>query len=237
VIAFGVVITPNLVYSNGQSWNAYAGERYQAIPRLGSDVPFDGEHVFEGQGWERKLSGDNFATNRIIERLFDDPEAEGLATFYYFFGRNTGLLVFMPLSFMILALVLARIRKLDAHAWAILLGILGYVFIYAFGFSGNYYGGGQSLGNRYFLQIAPSVLALTVAARVHARPLTIAAIAGAALSVAFMWPHFQDPSGAYSVGLARTSWLQRRLPAETGIYYGFVFDQLEPETRRSPSTR
>jgi hypothetical protein len=238
LIAVGVVITPNLVYSNGQSWNAYAGERYQAIPRLGSDVPFDGVHIFELQGWKRTPTGDHFATNRIIERLFEDPEAGALATFYYFFGRNTGLLVFMPLGFLLLALVLARIRKLDVHAWAILLGIVGYILVYAFGFSSNYYGGGQSLGNRYFLQIAPSLLALAVVARVNARALTIAALAGGVLSVAFMWPHFRDPSGAYSVGLARTSWLQRRLPAETGIYYSFVFDQLEPENvRRGPATR
>ncbi len=53
VVAFAVVITPNLVYSNGQSWNAYAGERYQAIPRLGSDVPWDGVHIYELQGWRR----------------------------------------------------------------------------------------------------------------------------------------------------------------------------------------
>ncbi len=90
-----------------------------------------------------------------------------------------------------------------------------YIFVYTFGFSRNYYGGGQSLGNRYFLQIAPSLLALAVVAKVNARALTIAAIGGAVLSVLFMWPHFQDPSGAYSEGLARTSWLQRRFPAET----------------------
>jgi hypothetical protein len=138
------------------------------------------------------------------------------------------MLVFVPVGFLILALVLARIRKLDAHAWALLIGILGYVLVHAFGFSANYFGGGQSLGNRYFLQIAPSLLALAVVARVHARALMLAAIGGAVLAVLFMWPHFEDPSGAYSVGLARTSWLQRQLPAETGIYYGFVFDQLNP---------
>jgi hypothetical protein len=228
VIAFAIVITPNLVSSNGQSWNAYAGERYQAIPRLGSDVPFDGVHTFEGQGWRRIPTGDQFSTTRIIERLFEDPVAGARATFYSFFGRNTGMLVFVPVGFLILALVLARVRKLDAHAWALLIGILGYILVHTFAFSANYFGGGQSLGNRYFLQIAPSLLALAVVARVHARALMLAAIGGAVLAVLFMWPHFEDPSGAYSVGLARTSWLQRQLPAETGIYYSFVFDQLNP---------
>ena len=226
VVAFAVVITPNLVYSNGRSWNAYAGERYQAIPRLGSDVPWDGVHIYELQGWERTPTGDQFSTSRIIERFFEDPVAGARATFYYFFGRNTGMLIFVPVGFLILALVLARIRRLDAHAWAILIGIAAYVLVYAFGFSRNYYGGGQSLGNRYFLQIAPSLLALAVVAKVNARALTFAAIGGAVLSVLFMWPHFQDPSGAYSEGLARTSWLQRRFPAETNIYYARVFKQL-----------
>ncbi|HEY8217682.1 MAG TPA: hypothetical protein VIH82_11140 [Acidimicrobiia bacterium] len=224
-VAFAVVITPNLVYSNGDSWNAYGGARYQAIPRLGSDVPFDGVHIYELQGWRRIYTGDRFSTTRIVEKLFEDPVGGLRATYYTFFGRNTGILVFVPLGFLILALVLARVRSLDAHAWAILGGVLAYVLVYAFAFPTNYYGGGQSLGNRYFLQIAPSLLALAVAARVQARALTIAALAGAVLSVAFLWPHFEDPSGAYSVGLARTSWLQRRLPAETGIYYGYVFKQ------------
>jgi hypothetical protein len=92
----------------------------------------------------------------------------------------------------------------------------------------NYYGGEQSLGNRYFLQIAPSLLALAVAARVHTRALTVAALAGAVLAVLFMFPHFEDPSGAYSVGLARTSWLQRQLPYESGISHGRVFQPPAP---------
>jgi hypothetical protein len=238
VLAFGVVITPNLVYSNGASWNAYGGVRYQAIPRLGSDVPFDGVHIYELQGWRRIRTGENWSTTRIAQKLVENPVGGLRAIYYTFFGRNTGMLVFVPLGFLILALVLARVRRLDVHAWAILAGVLAYILLYAFAFPTNYFGGGQSLGNRYFLQIAPSLLALAVVARVKARALTTAALAGAVLSLAFMWPHFQDPSGAYSVGLARTSWLQRRLPAETHIYYGFVFDQLEPEkVRRSPATR
>jgi hypothetical protein len=67
------------------------------------------------------------------------------------------------------------------------------------------------------------VIALAVAADLRVRALAGAAIAGAVLAVLFMWPHFQDPSGAYAVGLARTSWLQRQLPFETGITHREIF--------------
>jgi hypothetical protein len=223
VIALAVVVTPNYVYSNGQSWNAYAGDRFQAVPSLGNEVPFDGVHTQHLQGWRHVHTGENSTPSKFLDRLFQDPEREAVAAFNYFFGRHTGMLVFVPVGFLILVLVLARIRKLDAHAWAILIGILGYITVYVLVWPKNYYGGAASLGNRYFLQIAPSLVALAVAAQIRTRALTIAAIAGAVLAVLFMWPHFEDPSGSYSVGLTRTSFLQRQLPFESGISYPNAF--------------
>jgi hypothetical protein len=228
VVALAAVVTPNFVYSDGESWNAYAGVRYQAVPSLGADVPFDGIHTQHLEGWRRVHTGENTTFSKILDRFFEDPEGEARALFNYFFGRHTGMLAFVPVGFLILALVLARIRKLDGHAWAILIGIVGYIVVYVLVWPRNYYGGEQSLGNRYFLQIAPSLLALAVAARVHTRALTVAALAGAVLAVLFMFPHFEDPSGAYSVGLARTSWLQRQLPYESGISHGRVFQPPAP---------
>ena len=229
VVALAVVVTPNYVYSNGDSWNAYAGTRYQAVPSLGADVPFDGVHTQHLQGWRRVHTGENMTASKILDRFFRDPGGEARALFNYFFARHTGMLTFVPLGFLILALVLARIRKLDAHAWAILIGIVGYIVVYVLVWPRNYYGGEQSLGNRYFLQIAPSLLALAVVAQLRTRALTIAGVAGAVLAVLFMFPHFEDPSGAYSVGLARTSWLQRQLPYEDGISHGRVFQPPPPE--------
>ncbi|HEY8217681.1 MAG TPA: hypothetical protein VIH82_11135 [Acidimicrobiia bacterium] len=228
IVALGIVVTPNYVYSNGGSWNAYAGDRYQAVPSLGNDVPFDGVHTQHLQGWRHVHTGENSTPSKFLSRIFEDPEREAQAAFNYFFGRHTGMLVFVPVGFLILALVLVRIRTLDRHAWAILIGILGYITVYVLVWPKNYYGGAQSLGNRYFLQIAPGLLALAVAAQLRTRALLGAALGGALLAVLFLFPHFEDPSAAYSVDIARTSWLQRQLPFEGGISYSKIF---QPPTR------
>ena len=223
VVALGLAIAPNLFYSNGKSWNAYAGDRFQAVPSLGSHVPFDGVHTLRLQGWRQVHTGENFSASAIWDRLVEDPSRAANATFNYFFGRHTGMLVFLPVGFLILLLVLVHVRRLDVHAWAILIGVLSYIAIYVFVWPKNYYGGAQSLGNRYFLQVAPALLALAVAAKLRVRELASAAAAGALLAVLFMFPHFEDPSASYSVGLTRTSWLQRQLPFESGISYPNAF--------------
>jgi hypothetical protein len=226
------VIAPNLKYSDGASWNAYAGERSQAVPSLGADPPFDGVHLEPGVGWRRVHTGENQSGSKIVERLYNDPEAGLRSTYFYFFGRHTGMFVFVPVGFLILLMVLLRIRKLDRHAWSILIGVFAFVLIAAFAYHRNYFGGAQSLGNRYFLQVSPALLALAVAADLRVRALAGAALGGAVLAVLFMWPHFQDPSGAYPVGLARTSWLQRQLTFETGISHPEVF-QHAPHIRNN----
>ncbi len=81
-------------------------------------------------------------------------------------------------------------------------------------FPDNYYGGGQAIGNRYFLQVAPLALGLAAAARLPSRQLVAASALAAVLSIGFMWPHHNQPTWAF-IDLDRTSWAQRILPFET----------------------
>lgn len=68
----------------------------------------------------------------------------------YFFGLQTGILIYFPCIF----LVFFNIRKKDLiQNWYVLCGILGNILFFMLQGYNNYFGGGQSLGNRYFLQI------------------------------------------------------------------------------------
>ena len=68
----------------------------------------------------------------------------------YLLGWQTGVLIYFPCVF----LVFFNVRKKDLlQNWYIFCGILGHILFFMLqGFS-NYFGGGHSLGNRYFLQI------------------------------------------------------------------------------------
>jgi hypothetical protein len=210
LIAWGVATVPYVVYSDGATWNPYGGERYYAV----TAVPFDGVHLRVNEGWTRAQEDEYFRLDQLGKVVTQPGDRlESLA--YYFVGRNTGLLVFLPTGLFLLIAALARARDLDRHAWSLIAGILGYIAFYVLIFPTDYYGGGASLGNRYFLQVAPSLLAAAVLARVSPRVVAAVAIAGGILGLAFLWPQHLDPSGAYAVGLARTSPIQRLLPFES----------------------
>ena len=78
-----------------------------------------------------------------------------------------------------------------------MLGVLVYVGFYLIVFPKNYYGGGQSLGDRYFVQMAPAILVAALFAPLEAETLRWLSLAAVALSLIFTLPHHLDPSGAY----------------------------------------
>ena len=101
-----------------------------------------------------------------ITLYLDAPVSGKLeALAYTFVGRHTGMLVYLPVALLLLVAALAHVRRADAWGRAALLSVLGYVLFYAFFFPTNYFGGGQSLGNRYFLQAAPAIIAMVVLMR------------------------------------------------------------------------
>jgi hypothetical protein len=136
--------------------------------------------------------------------------------------------VTVPLALLLLVAVLARLPASNRWAVAAVAGVLAYIAFYIVVFPTNYYGGGQSLGNRYFIQIAPAVLITALFAPLGTRTFRILSVAGIALSLLFTWPNHRDPSDAY-IALIRTSPAQRLLPIEANQDYTWIFRQKPPE--------
>lgn len=202
---FAVAIVPYVFYSGGRTWNAYGGERYYAV----SGVPFDGLDA----GFVRWRTDETFSVGYVRENLFHDVPGKLESAAYYAVGRHTGIVGFMPLAAVLLVASLAVGRRGGGLGWAVLGGLLAYVAFYVALFPRNYYGGGQSFGDRYFLQASTAVLFLPVLFKLRARTLGLAALLSAAFAVAYLWPHYHDATGAVR-HLDRTSAVQWAFPFE-----------------------
>jgi 4-amino-4-deoxy-L-arabinose transferase-like glycosyltransferase len=203
VVVFAIAVIPYLHYSDGQSFTPYGGKDRLYVS---SSAPFGG-----GQGF----SGTSFApSEQVSSTIFADPMDKLRAGAYYLVGRHTGMLVYLPVALLLLIAAIAYVRRTDGWAQAALLGVLAYIAFYVMLFPLNYFGGGQSLGNRYFLQAAPALLAVAVLSGFARRMLTGIAVAGIALGVVFLLPHHAHPDSAF-VHIERTSWPQRLLPFES----------------------
>lgn len=209
IVVLAVSVVPYLYYSDGRTWSAYGGERYYA----GAGVPFDEDFT----GDVLRVDSDDTITLSYVWSRVTSPSSwvdSAQSSIYYLVGRHTGLLVSFPIALLAIALALMRGRALPAEAVAALAGIGLYVVFYLALFPENYYGGGQSIGNRYFLQIAPLVLGVVAFARIPAKALVGASVAAGVLSLSLMWPHHERPTWAL-VDLEKTSWAQQFLPFET----------------------
>lgn len=111
---------------------------------------------------------------------------------------------------------------------AALAGIAGYAGLYLLAFTDNYYGGGQSVGNRYFLQISAVVAVAAVAGGVGRTAARWSAGAAAVGAAVLLTPHLLDPSEAF-YRLERTSPVQRGLPFDASQDTSWRFS-CEPET-------
>jgi hypothetical protein len=212
VVLFGSTF-PYRHYSGGTTWNAYQGDRYTTSGR----TPFDHPNLAAPLKCPPICTTAKELSLTSVEGLrtrIEEGKGQFASVFYYFFGRYTGLLVFMPFALLTIGVVLILYRRrLDAPAWLILGAIGAYIAVNVAVYPNNYYGGGQSLGDRYFLQMAPMVLVLLVAARVASKTAVVVALASIVLGVAFLYPHDLHPSEAY-VRIDKTSALQRLLPVE-----------------------
>jgi hypothetical protein len=200
---FALAVLPYLHYSDWESVTPYGGHDRSivtfAAPFAGATAGFAELGSFDGEG--------------LWGAFGERPGDKILAGVYTLVGRHTGLAVYIPVALLLLVAGVARIRRTDAWGRAGVLAVLSYLAFYAVLFPTNYFGGGQTLGNRYFLQAAPAVLAMVVLVGVGRRALLSVSVAGAALGLMLMWPHHADPGGAH-VYIERTSRLQVVLPFE-----------------------
>lgn len=93
-----------------------------------------------------------------------------------------------------MALALVQVKTMSPEAIAAFVGIALYVSLYLVMFPDNFWGGGQAVGNRYFLQIAPLSLVAIAGAKIPPRWLWGSALAVVACSLTFQWHARQHPS-------------------------------------------
>ena len=229
VLAVGVSVAPYLKYSDANSFTPYAGERYQLgllptvrEPWVGGKPGTDYRpvEVTEGDVFDNLVSG------KVSDRF--------QSAAYYFVGRYTGVLTTVPLALLLLVALLVTLPKANRWGVAALLGVVFYIGFYVIVFPKNYYGGGQSLGDRYFVQIAPAILVAALFSPIGARAARWMAAAAIGLSLLLVLPHHLDPSSAYG-DITRSSAPQRLLPLETNQDYTY-FLKGEPPPPPEPES-
>ncbi|MFN8017778.1 MAG: hypothetical protein U0P45_06615 [Acidimicrobiales bacterium] len=210
-VALLVAVVPYQQASDGRAANPYGGQRYYAR----SYVPFDGERTppVDGRGYGPVRSDETFSVSYAVDELGRDWGDKVASGAYYVVGRHTGLLPFEPLALFVVAAALVGIRRAGWTGRLVLVGLLGYVAFYVLLFPHNYNGGGQTLGNRYFLQVYPAVLVLAATARLRVKPLAVGAAVSAAAAWAFMSQHYTDAGHAIR-DIDQTNPVQRLLPFE-----------------------
>ncbi len=228
IIAFSICIMPYLYYSDYKAWNPYSGERYYnstgKIPISFNEDNVSTEAVLVEEGGVYKLAtspyikldtGKHFAISYLIENANIQLGKEIVRNVvYYICGSFTGILIFMPISMIIFSMSAFRaIRKRNWLLVSAMSGVLGYIFFYIVLFPTNYYGGGHSLGNRYFLQMSTiSVLLMCVLQLSRRQVLIITALSGVTSAV-LLHHHHLSGKDAY-LNIFRMSYLQSLMPTE-----------------------
>lgn len=228
-VVVAVSVVPYLVYSDGASWNAYGGDRYYAAGR----TPWSGGTIDDLTPWR---TAESMSPSRVLDRVQDPSDDLPSAALTYAVGRHTGAVTHQPviaaLGVVAVVTVVRRRRRRrrgpepgdevpdtgsDRSLWsrrALLAsagGLAAYVVLYLVSFTDNYFGGGQSVGNRYFLQVSAMVAVVPVAARVSERAAMWAAVVGGAAAAVLITPHLFQPDEAF-YHLERTSPVQDLLP-------------------------
>lgn len=209
---FLLFIFPYLHYSDYKSWNPYMGKRFYAS----SSKPFTFDSNKPASSYGAVGSARYFNLSKIIKRTFDTSKArEKISSFYYyFFGAYTGIIVFIPFAFITILYSIFRVlKKPDWQLILPLIGLFSYILFYVVLFHKNYYGGGHSLGNRYFLQIAPFIILLILGLELRRREVVSMAVLSLGLSVMFLHHHHFDPESAYAQ-IMKSGPVQEMMPFE-----------------------
>lgn len=172
-VALCASLLPHLHYSDWSSWLPYGGDRYYCL----NTTPFPGPDDPE----PRVATPNDAPSGRLMGNL-SDPAKIALGAYYAVFGAFTGL---FPMAPAVLLLGIGAVyagRAVRDPFWPLAAGIGLMVIGYLVQFPENYYGGGHAFGNRWFLKLTPSALALAACSRLGSRK--AAALAGAALALA-----------------------------------------------------
>lgn len=212
------------------TWSSYSGDRraaygYNGFPTSGADgdvATLGSLPTREATTWwsqtEKGTGGDSWVRNGLFPFPFQLRQTLWNID-YLFAGRHVGLVpYFLPFVLGLLAF------RSDRISWATVLAICAVLGLFLIARPFNFWGGGGSLGNRYFLPIYPLFWFLV------RRPISWGwAAAVVVLAAPFLWPtwtapgqFWRAPTGEYShVSTAATRWL----PYET------TQNQLKPSNR------
>ena len=210
VVVFGLAVLPYWHYSDHQTISPYGGERYAT--RRG-EVPFS-DPPAPADRYGRSSTDETLSVSYVRHALGERWRDKARSAATYVVGRHTGVLVFMPIAGVVAVLALLTGRRMTAPGVAILGGLVLYALAYVVLFTDNYYGGGQSYGNRYFVQVCPLVAALAAAAPIPPRRLVVGALASIVFGLVVLWPGIRHPSTAVE-HIERTTSLQRIFPFES----------------------
>lgn len=221
VVIVAASVVPYLHYSDGRSWSAYGGERYYA-PGV---TPWSGGSEAD----VTRMSTDEVITVRSALEHIRNPSPDlPAATLTYVAGQNTGVLTFLPIVPIVLVATSLAVRRRrragptaepspDVDRPLLLAGVLSlviYVTFYLWLFTDNYYGGAQSIGNRYFLQISIVACVVPLAGGLGRSAARMSAGLALAWAVLVLGPNLVHADRAW-YDLGHQSPLQRLLPAET----------------------
>ncbi len=228
VVVVAVSVVPYLYYSDGTSWNAYGGDRYYAP----STTPWSGGTEADLVPWH---TAESMSPRRVLDSVTDPSADLPSATLTYAIGRHTGAFTFQPVVATLFAAALValvrrqrrrRVRNQDdpgeadrtrpdrtmtAALVAASAGLAAYAVLYLVTFTDNYFGGGQSIGNRYFLQVSVVAAVIAVTAGVSERAARWSGAIALALGVVLLHPLLTRPEQAF-FHLERTSAAQDLLP-------------------------
>lgn len=210
IIVLLIAMVPYLYYSDGVSWNAYSGDRYYGR----FQVPFQPMEAGEALRLKPVSTGESFTVAFITDAVRHNIPEALKSTFYYMFGRHTGLIVSFPLALIGLGLALTYCKGMSQEAMFAFIGIILYVGLYVLVYPSNYYGGAQSIGNRYFLQVAPLVLVVISGTRIPYRSLIWIPVVAIVFSLVFFGHAHMAPESAFNT-LYKHSPAQSLLPFES----------------------
>ncbi|MGH9274287.1 MAG: hypothetical protein ACRDZU_06545 [Acidimicrobiales bacterium] len=248
VAAVAVSVGPYLYYSDGASWSAYGGDRYYAI----ATTPWSGGTADDLTPWHTR---DSLSPSFVLDSLEHPSDDLASATLTYAVGRHTGVATFLPIvPALFAAAVVARWRhrrtpSFSAHpappsggesaqnqlgvagpdrtvALAAAAGLAAYVGLYLIVFTDNYFGGGQSVGNRYFLQVSLLVPVVATASGVTSRAARWCGAAAVVWALVVLGAQLRHPEEAF-YRIERTSAAQRALPFDGSQVHAWRF-QCEP---------
>jgi hypothetical protein len=232
-VVVAVSVAPYLFYSDGASWSAYGGDRYYAI----ATTPWSGGTDADLTPWQTR---DSLSPSFVLDRATHPSDELPSAALTYAIGRHTGVATFQPVVAALAvatAITVWRRRKGprartapadDARAVdrtvgvAAAAGLVAYVALYLVVFTDNYFGGGQSIGNRYFLQVSLLVPVAAVAGGLTSRAARWCGAAAACWAVVVLGAQLQRPEEAF-YRIERTSAAQRLLPFDGSQVHSWRF--------------